>query len=428
MVVALAAALGLVQQSGYAAGRYELAERLKRLDVAWMATKDPARRKSAIDLINTATTSFFTSRMSEAAMALDEAISKLENRRHRPSDALAVRPERPFCEPGATVSLKITWAYRPASVLPVEVGVGRQTVSVRPGSDATLNVNPWVANPELRQNQEIGFLMPVSVGSETRFVYLSFVRKVDERLARLVGSQDPFVSEIGRALDRFQSKPETLETELPLVSYLFSAEAVEDGKAKVGELEQVYLAKQGDTTLRAAFPKGRPNGPIDVVIAVHGSGGSENMFFEAMGRGMAASEALRRGWAIVAPRARQGCVDDCIDWLVKVRGIQIRRLFLLGHSMGGGIVLSGMPKIKPAAIAALAPGTSRISPALDGIPIYVAVGASDPLGAMVRGLVRANEDRPGFKFEAFDPCEHTMIGADSLPSVYRFFDSATSGS
>ena len=422
MILSALILVGLQQPGGFVAGRYELAERMRRVEVAWMATADTNRRRAATDHISKATTSFFTGRGSEACEALDEALAKLEGRRVRSTDAMNIRTDKPFCEPGATVPLRITWAYRTSSVIPVRVAVGTGGIDVRPGSGGSLNVNPWVVNPELRQNREVGYLMPIRVGNDQRYVYLSFVRRIGDRLEKLKGSNTPFVSDMAKLLDGYQQGPGTLETELPLVQYLFTAEAVEEGKTRVGELDQVYFAKQGSTSLRAAFPKKKSDGPMDVVIALHGAGGSENMFFELYGRGLAVSEALKRGWAFVAPRAGPTAVDDTLIWLRQTRGQALGKVFLLGHSMGGGTALAGSYNVKPGAIATFAPAAAAIGDSLSGVPIYVAVGRADMLHASVAALAAANQGRAGFVFEELDPCEHLMVVADALPAAFKFFD------
>lgn len=404
------------------AGRFELSERLKRLDVAWMNTTDMARRRPAVDSLKEAVGAYFAGRNSDAARSMDEALAKLENRKLRTADALNVRLDRPFAEPGATVTLKITWAYQPTSVIPEHVGVGSQEVVVRPGDTASLQLNPWIVSPELRLNQEVGYLMPVRVGTDTRFVYMSFVRKVDERLRRLRGSSIPFVTEMASLLDGYQGNPATQEVELPLVQFLFQAEALEDGKAKVSDLEQVYHARSGDTVFRAAFPKDRPAGALNVVVAIHGAGGSENMFFESYGRGLAVSEALKRGWAIVSPRAGANCVDDCLAWVAKVRNVAIGKVFLIGHSSGAGQILGGQMKTKPSGVALLAPGAGKIGNELSGVPFFVGVGKSDAVAPAVEAFVRANGSRSDFEFQEPDPCDHLMVVADLMPEVFRFFD------
>lgn len=422
MILAAVAVLGLQQSAAFTAGRFELAERLRRVEVAWMATADRERRKAACEHLTKATTAFFSMRGSEACESLDEALARLEGRRLRPADAMNIRADKPFCEPGATVPLRITWAYRPTSVIPVRVSVGSTHVDVRPGSSSSLNVNPWVVNPELRQNREVGYLMPIRVGNDQRYTYVSFVRRLPDRLERLKSSSNPFVTDMAKLLEGFQQAPNTLETELPLVQYLFAAEAVEEGKSRVGDLEQVYYARQGETVLRAAFPKKRPDGPLTVVIGLHGAGGSENMFFEAYGRGLAVSETLKRGWVFVSPRAGATAVDDSLIWLRQARGVPIGKVFVLGHSMGGATALGGRYQLQPAAIAVFAPATAAVASNLATVPLYVAVGSADLLRGASTGLNSAAQGRENFLFEELDPCEHLMVVPEGLPAAFRFFD------
>jgi hypothetical protein len=423
MILTALVAISLTQtQPTLVAGRFELAERLKRLDVAWIGTKDAERRRSAIPQINDAVSNFFRGRNSEAAQALDTAVATLEGRRLRPSDAINVRPEFPISEPGATLNLKVTWAYRPPSVLPVRVGISSQEIEVRPGQSTTMKVNPWLVNPELRGSQEVGYLMPMSVGQDTRYTYISFVRRLGERLQQLAGSANPMVADLANAVRGYQANPLTMETELPLVQWVFQAEALEEGKSQVGDLDQVYFARQGSTVLRAAFPKQRSTGPINVVIALHGAGGSENMFFESYGRGAAVSEALKRGWAFVSPRAGARSIDDSLEWLTAVRGVKLGKVFVMGHSMGAGLAVGASPKVRPTAYAVFAPAAARLGPVASELPVFLAVGKQEALATMAATIAKDNSGRSGFVFREYDPCEHLMIVADAVSDAYRFFD------
>lgn len=422
MILAAVAVLGLQQSAAFTAGRFELAERLRRVEVAWMATTDRERRRAACEHLTKATTAFFSMRGSEACESMDEALARLEGRRLRPADAMNIRPDKPFCEPGATVPLRITWAYRPASVIPIRVTVGSTFLDVRPGSSSSMNVNPWVVSPELRQNQEVGYLMPIRVGNDQRYSYVSFVRRIQERLERLKGSSTPFVSDMAKLLEGFQQAPSTVETELPLVQYLFAAEAVEEGKSRLADLEQVFYARQGQTVLRAAFPKKRPEGPLTVVIGMHGAGGSENMFFEAYGRGLAVSETLKRGWVFVSPRAGSTAIEDSLTWIRQTRSAAIGKVFLVGHSMGAAAILGGKYPAVPTAIAALAPATASVAENLALVPLFVAIGTGDLLRGASTGLGSAGQNRENFLFEELDPCEHLMVVPEGLPAAFRFFD------
>lgn len=424
MIAVVAIALSSQAASGFVAGPYELGERMKRVEVAWMAVRDPARRRAASESLLKASAATEGKRPDEAALAIDEALAKLEGRRVRPSDALNIRPERPFSEPGATVSLKATWAYRPTSVVPVRIGVGNRFADVKPGSTTTLTVNPWVVNPELRLNQEVGYLMPVRVGSDTRYAFLSFVRRSAERVAKLAGSENRFVSDLGKLLQGYQNRPASLDAELPLVSYLFSAEAVEEGKAKVGELEQAFFARQGSTVLRAAFPKTKPEGPQNVVIVLGDAGSTENTFFDRNGRGAAVAEALRRGWGLIAARPSERSIDDAIEWLVRVRGVEVGRVFLIGQGQGARLALAGTAKATPAAVAAFSPAADRTVVGLEGVPVLVSVGRMD---TRAEAALAHASGRKGWETRAYDFCEATMMGTEAMPEAFKFFDRFAGG-
>lgn len=418
-------ALAMLQQPPV--GRYELAERLKRLDVAWLSCEIVERRKQAIPDITEGVTGFFSGKSAEAAEALDRATAKLEGRNLQASDAVSIRCDSPFYEPGASVTLRLSWTYRPASVIPVRIGSGSRFTDLRPGSNGTLVVNPGESNAELRQNQEVGYLLPVRVGDDTRFVYLSFVRNYRNRVDQLVRGNNAFGRVNGELLQKFMGDTRTQEVELPLIQYLFTAENIAEDKQKLADLEQIYYGVHEATTFRAQLPrsvKGKRDEVVNVVIAIHGAGGSENMFFESYGRGEAVTEAMRRKWVIISPRAGSSAIQDSLAWLTGPRGLKLGKVFLLGHSMGGGAVLAATPKVNPAAIAVLAPAVVRMPDGLKSFPTFLGVGKQElsGLAAAASKMAKDNEGRPDFEFKEYDPCEHLMIGAEAIPDVFRFFD------
>ena len=65
-----------------------------------------------------------------------------------------------------------------------------------------------------------------------------------------------------------------------------------------------YLGRRAWQLARADYgPRGAAKGkPLPLVIALHGAGGSENMFFDAYGNGKIVDLCRKRGWLLVAPR------------------------------------------------------------------------------------------------------------------------------
>ncbi len=177
-------------------------------------------------------------------------------------------------------------------------------------------------------------------------------------------------------------------------------------------------------------------GPVDgrdfmpLVVALHGAGGSENLFFDGYGQGAIVAECRSRGWIVAAPRT-DGFgllpVKELIEALAKNYAIDRARVFLVGHSMGA-LQATAAVQAHPgfyAAVAALGGGgVVKPSEALKKLPYYVAVGSEDFAlsGAerLVANLRKAGADR--LEFREFPDVEHLLIVQESLPEVFRFFD------
>lgn len=422
MIGTAALALILLGQTPATAGRYEMGERLKDLDQAWMSTPDKARRAAAVPKITLAVTAFFSSKAANACKALDEATAVLLGRAISAEDAITLRFEPPFVEPRTAAKLKVGWAYSPTPSRAVRLQVGRQSVVATPGRELTIEVRPEQLNPEILQNPEVGYLMPVQVGAEQRSVFLSIIKKPKERLAALKNTKQPEALAIVEFLQRAFESPDSLETDVPIIQFLFTAELLDEGRLRLDRADSMPFVKHKDTIFRANFPR-QVRGPLTVVIGLHGAGGSENMFFDAYGRGSAVTEAVKRNWAFISPRASATATEDVIDWIKTRRKQPIERVFILGHSMGGGMALNtGGLTPKPSALAIFAPAARAIPPALDGVPVFVSIGKQDFMAAGVRTFAQQLTGRKGSMFEEIDPCEHLMIVGDSIPQAYRFFD------
>jgi predicted esterase len=174
------------------------------------------------------------------------------------------------------------------------------------------------------------------------------------------------------------------------------------------------LVKSGDTYFRAAFPRASIK-TLNVVIALHGAGGSENSFFDACGRGGMAMEALKRGWAFIAPRSSTSAVKDVLDWLKIRRKQTLGRVFVIGYGEGASAALQS--GVKLSAVALLAPTPASFSN-FDDAPLYVGVGKEDSLA----GAIRAEAGRKSCDFQEFEACERYTVVAEASPSVFRFFD------
>lgn len=420
-MLATLALITVTQLGGTPSDRFAMGERLKRTEVAWMAERNKTIKRQATEPITAAVMGFFSGNSGQACRSLDQAIAKLEERPLLPADALQLRAAKPFAEPGQPLKILLEWSYKPSSVVPVTVASGSQSVRLAPGENGEITVNPFLTNPDLRLSPEVGYLIPVRVNDESRLVYVSFVRNFESRIAKIASSQNASAQFVGRYLQSVQEDPRRQESELPLIQFLFAAEALDEGRQRVVDQDQVYLGRKGNTVFRAQLPRSlrsRVDRAVNVVVAVHGAGGSENMFFEAYGRGRAVSEATRRGWVFISPRAGSSSVQDSLDWVTQDRRLKLGKVFLMGHSMGGGVVLGYGGA--PTAIAAFAPAARNIRPELASVPIFLAVGKQE-LG-MLRSGAQSLSTAKNVTFREYDPAEHLMIVPEAIDEAYQFFD------
>jgi len=169
---------------------------------------------------------------------------------------------------------------------------------------------------------------------------------------------------------------------------------------------------------------------IPVLIALHGAGGSENMFFETYGAGRLVSLAKSRGWLVVSPRQTMSGlgmdIPTMLDALEQLWPIDRNQILLCGHSMGAAQALAQVSRSPQSfrAVAALGGGGSvRSSEAIKDIPFFVAAGERDfgkprakALASQLRGLNCSVE------YREYPNVEHMVIVQAALDELFEFFD------
>ena len=180
-----------------------------------------------------------------------------------------------------------------------------------------------------------------------------------------------------------------------------------------------------------------PKTPVPLVVAMHGAGGSENMFFEGYGAGHIVRLCKDRGWLLVSPRAGLGFgltpappVGDIVDELAKHYPVDPKRVFILGHSMGSSMAFDAVQKDpgKFAAVACLAGGGSvRKAEVFAELPVFIGVGDKDFAVKTAKGL-QANLEKAKAKnvtFKEYPDVEHLVIVREALGDVFDLFDKVT---
>jgi len=173
--------------------------------------------------------------------------------------------------------------------------------------------------------------------------------------------------------------------------------AIEAGKdpfaAQSGDLSKAYRSGVDQTLqpYRVFVPRTYDSAkPAPLVIALHGMGGNESSFFNGYD-GTLPREAERKGFLVAAPKGRaptsmyRGTAEqDVLDVLAEVRrdyNVDARRIYLMGHSMGGYGTWS-IAMNHPGVFAALGPIAGGGNPSgmekIKHIPQFIVHGDHDP--------------------------------------------------
>lgn len=227
------------------------------------------------------------------------------------------------------------------------------------------------------------------------------------------------------------------ETVLPGVAILAEAEALSAWLAKPSA--QPFYGAHRPGSFRLRVPVGKQTIAVrllvpeltaaaPLVLALHGAGGSENLFFDGYGDGRVVALGADRGWMVVAPRLTFGSLDcaGLVDALAKRFPVDRERVLMVGHSMGAMQAVANAVRTpeRYRGVAALG-GGGRVAPseALKALPFFVGVGTKDfarsGANALHRALDRADADSTLREFEGV---EHLAIVQVALAEVFRFFD------
>lgn len=198
----------------------------------------------------------------------------------------------------------------------------------------------------------------------------------------------------------------------------------------------IQLAREKSSQiLRVEVPTDLPKNSdsiktIPVLIALHGAGGSENMFFETYGAGRLVALAKQRGWIVVSPRQTMSGlgmdVPKMLDALEEILPIDRNSILLCGHSMGAAQAMSQVSRAPESihAVAALGGGGAvRPSPALQKIPFFVAAGERDFGKPRAKALAsQLRQANCNVDYKEYPDVEHMVIVQAALDDVFSFFD------
>lgn len=439
--------------------RYELGQRLKRFEAAWEKHESEAGRARALGHIQKLTQQFFAFQFGEAGRSLDRATFALatedapSNSREWAWSLYAVPETRVVDGSAKELSVTIKQFYQPKGDMPkgLEVQlwfVDKQVTTLKPDAFPLAVKVPLPPLGESKGlDRKLYFL--AESGKEVRHVAVGVSQVADvaarvEALKKAVPESKADGIERATARDRAELLAELLdktvpETDLPAADLLANAETMLEGKAfftvaKPGQFWLTVPTGKGSTPARLFVPRNLTDKAVPIVVALHGAGGSENLFFEGYGAGHIVTECRKRGWLLVATRSGLAFgsgppIPALLDELAKRYPLDPKRVFVVGHSMGAGQTLDLVQR-HPGRFAAAAAlggsGTVRDPKAFAALPLFIGVGEKDGLAlAGARGLNKTlSASAKGLTYKEYPLVEHMVIVREALPDVFAVFDAA----
>ncbi len=444
--------------------RYELGQRLRAVEAAWEANRDPQARDRGAGFLHEAVRGFFGLSRISTAQSLDRARVALDFPEGAPPGleaALALvvdRPARLFDVGTESVPLTLARLYPvespegPPAVISLILfdGEGREVAAAA----AEIAGLPRDLVVPVRSLGEGDYRLAVRVAGDGFEVELgertlSFADDPAGRVARLraaVGPRPPLDGTAAATLadrvvllERLLAGTD-LETDFPATRLLAEAEIVLQNLERgddpalpmaAGEHWLTLADELGTARVRLYVPEAIAEGPRPLVLALHGAGGSENLFFDAYGRGRTVELCRDRGWLMLAPRATPlgppMTLQRLIDALDEVTAIDRERVALVGHSMGAAQALRAVGECRPPprAVAALGGGGwFGFDGDLSGTAFLVAVGSRDfalpAAQSLSEDLARAGAGHVVFR--EYAGIEHMMIVQETAKEVFAFFD------
>jgi predicted esterase len=159
-----------------------------------------------------------------------------------------------------------------------------------------------------------------------------------------------------------------------------------------------------------------------LLVALHGAGGDERMFFGAYGAGVIRALADTHGIAVATPRAPMSTAAllELVDHLAASAPVDRGRVGLLGHSMGAAVVFRAAQAHPDRFRGVVCLAGSCGGGEADGPPVLMIAGALDPLFRVdllsgqadaLRGAGRSVE------FRTLPDEGHTLMVGVALPAA-----------
>ncbi len=180
------------------------------------------------------------------------------------------------------------------------------------------------------------------------------------------------------------------------------------------------------THVPVAVARGKAAAPL--LIAIHGVGGDENMFPDALGAGRLIELADQHGIVVAIPNGDQFTTPEDFDRLIEQMSLQApidkQRIWVVGHSRGAGqaLALARARANQIAGVVAIA-GLGRMTADVPMPPVLAVLGELDPIAAPVRLMPLAEQAKAGgvnVEARVLPQLGHTTVVSAALPDAVRW--------
>lgn len=424
--------------------RYELAVRTRRVERAWLGCKDSDRRQKAVELMKRAVSAFFANRAAEVASTLDETARLLEGKDSSTAIQLAD-------------SLSFSLSTGLTGTEATKIGMRIRTVY-----DAVAEIESQGLVVEVMEGKRLLKQLPVRLKEEDTGWEMPAGEAADAALEILVKAKGEVLRRHALTLSRAQrlkQRLEAIEKELTekllhptdratIEARLEIFKGLQEGrrfeidyravrmleevelclKHSKGLKESIFAKLKGDHLLAVPRNTGsdwwvrvyRPENPQVTVLALHGAGGSENMFFEGYGDGLLLELCKKLGWALIAPRVSSPLED--YGYILNQLAPD-SKVLLIGHSLGAIASLATAQRATErfSGVALISGAGFGDLKKLKQVPVFVAVGSEDFSLTGSGNLAKSLAEMQGNVTYRIYEAEHLLVVPEALPEIVAWF-------